>query len=176
MGKIQQVLAGHRAPTACLAFCHTNSSDLVISASHDGTVCVWDVTSGGPAIHTFEVSSCPYALATSPVNPWVAVGCGEGSIWLFDAVSGEQKQKIAAHPDTAILSLAFATDSTGVTTLVSASEDCEVKLWEFESNTNEVLRSDPTSTFSGFTVSLITHAQIRRERLTNDNDRLHRVA
>ena len=96
------------------------------SASEDGTVQLWEVSTGQVKAslkgHTHHVHS----MAFSPDSATLASASPDGTIRLWDVSTGQLKDSLEGHTD-AVESVAFSPDGT---TLASASEDGTIWLWD----------------------------------------------
>lgn len=80
---------GHSLPVCKAIFSRDNSS--VISCSSDLTVRIWDVGKGEQRAEFRCGKSMPLALDIDPRNTLLACGCRDGSVIIWDAVSGQHK-------------------------------------------------------------------------------------
>lgn len=99
---------------------------ILVSASHQGSVGMWDAVTGtrlGSPLngHTGHL----YAVAFSPRGDLVASAGDDGTVRLWDPISREQVGDPINHPG-AVRSLSFSPDGS---TLVTGSEDGAVRLW-----------------------------------------------
>jgi WD40 repeat protein len=97
---------------------------LLVSASYDKTVRLWDVPGRTERAKLSDGLIVP-AVAYSPDGKWIAAGFMDGSIRIWDAAK-LQSRTLSGHTAQA-LSLAFSPDSK---TLASASTDGTVRLWD----------------------------------------------
>jgi WD40 repeat protein/serine/threonine protein kinase len=112
----------HEADVWAVAF--SPDGKLVASASFDGRVRVWNLTTGA-RVFDFAAHQ-PYALnvAFSPDSRWLASAGGDGKARLWDLASGKQLVELS-HADR-VYGLAFTADGKR---LASASWDKSVRLW-----------------------------------------------
>jgi WD40 repeat protein len=110
-----RIFTGHTAPVLSVAF--TPSGDRIVSASEDGSVRVWDVTSGKEKQcfegHRGVVSS----LAVDPRGVW-AISCDAGrgpshiadwSVCMWEIATGKELHRFSAH-GPAMMSVAINRD------------------------------------------------------------------
>jgi len=111
-----------------------------VSGGLDGTIQLWDLSSG----RTIRIlNSGQYAVdsvAFSPDGRYIASGGGDDSIRLWDVETGREIKKLSGHTNS-VPSVAFSPDGRYI---VSASEDKTIKLWE--TSTGREIR-----TFAGHT-------------------------
>ncbi|MBX9637654.1 MAG: caspase family protein [Nitrosomonas sp.] len=128
---------GHMAMIKNIFFTHDGK--MLISASDDKTVRVWDLASG-KTIRILRGQIGPgdegkiYAAALSPDNRWLALGgwFNDDSIRLIDLLSGQVVRLLQDHRNV-ILSLAFSADGRR---LVSGSFDNTARIWDVTSGAN----------------------------------------
>lgn len=136
MGSRQFLLAlpGHTNTVAGLAFA-PNGNQLA-SASHDGTVRLWDLERQ-EQIHVWATQSAMLAVGFSP-NGALLIGAGHtGVVYLWDVIRGVLCDALEGHSDI-IRSLAVHPDGT---LLATGGTDGEIRLWE--------LRGDRAAALSG---------------------------
>lgn len=114
-------------PVSCLAM-HSNKQ--VIAAGSDGCVYVWDLQTRRslPTLVADEKSSEVSAVAFSPHGRFLAAGCADGNIILWD-LSNTQPLRTFPGESMRIKCLAFSPDGRS---LASGSSDHKVGLWDFE--------------------------------------------
>jgi hypothetical protein len=123
-----RVFAGHEHCVCSVLFA---SADTLISASYDGTIRVWDISSADE-LHRFRGrEECPYCLALSPDKTILASGHGDGKICLWDLRKGEPLPCLKGHDlPGGCYSLAFSPDGA---MLVSGGNDQHVRCWDVRS-------------------------------------------
>ena len=118
-------LKGHRQPISGLAL-HAN---LVVSSSLDGSIRVWDITTGTQLISMCDASAGCTCLALS--YPFVITGSSDGIVRVFDIGTGALARRLRGH--TSPISHVRV---SGVYA-VSASVDRVIRVWEFQSSDDE---------------------------------------
>jgi WD40 repeat protein len=122
-----QTLESHSQLVSSVAF--SPDSARLASASYDGTVKVWDASSG-ECLQTLEGhSDWVSSVAFSPDSARLASASNDGTVKVWDASSGECLQTLKGYSDW-VSSVAFSPDSAR---LASASHDGTVKVWDTSS-------------------------------------------
>jgi WD40 repeat protein len=98
----------------------------IASASGDGTVQVWNASSG-TTIYTYRGHDKDvFCLAWSPDGRYIASGGLDTTVQVWDAGNGNRVYTFHAHTD-AVFSVAWSPDGTRI---ASASEDGTVQVWD----------------------------------------------
>ncbi|KAF5371921.1 hypothetical protein D9757_011498 [Collybiopsis confluens] len=100
----------------------------IASGSHDGTVRIWDATTGiqvGESLqgHDYPVTS----VAFSPDGTRIVSGSADKTVRIWDATTGIQVGESLQGHDHWVKSVAFSPDGTRI---VSGSEDSTVRIWD----------------------------------------------
>jgi len=125
------VLRGHRLEITGVAVTKDPQNRLIVSASEDQTVRVWDLDTGRPKrilIHTSAVRAVACTPPGSAANLCLA-GTADGKAWLWDlnSTSDQPLREFSEYHSTPISAVAFSQDGK---TCATASEDGEVMLWD----------------------------------------------
>ena len=119
--------------TCALPICVSFSPDgrSILSASDDGTLKLWDATSGHPILslagHTDSVRACAF----SSDGRSILSASDDGTLKLWDAASGRPILSLEGHT-TWVRACAFSPDGRSI---LSASSDGTLKLWDASSGT-----------------------------------------
>jgi WD40 repeat protein/tetratricopeptide (TPR) repeat protein/serine/threonine protein kinase len=116
-----------------------------ISASHDGTLRLWDVATGRELRRFEGHRSVVHAVAISPDSRQVLSGSWDGTLRLWDVSTGQEARRFKGNPGV-VLSVAFSPD--GRLALSTAGDgDRSMRLWDvatgqelrrFEGHTKEI--------------------------------------
>jgi WD40 repeat protein len=115
---------GHAGPV--LAVDVSADGQLVVSASRDRTLKVWDVRSGA-LLHSYRSDEVISAVAILPGGRRALTAARDGSLAVWALASGQQVVTLVGHKE-AVTALALAPDGKRV---LSAADD-EVLLWDLE--------------------------------------------
>ncbi|KAF3935356.1 hypothetical protein ABW19_dt0209518 [Dactylella cylindrospora] len=121
---LMQTLEGHTYRVNSVAFSPNNR--LLVSASDDKTIKLWDITSGA-ILQTLVGHALSVSCVTfSPDSRRLASGSQDRTVKLWDAVSGSMLQNLNGH-SRPVKSIAFSSHDRW---LASASTDKTIKLWD----------------------------------------------
>ena len=110
---------------------------ILVSASEDGSVSLWDLRTGVLSSQLKKHSGAVNAIAFSPDGNLMATGGDDRSVIIWEAATGKARRTLKGH-DLAVTSLAFSPDAN---TLASGSGNTSVVLWDVKTgNLNRVLR------------------------------------
>ena len=103
-------LRGHQGHVCSVAF---SPGRRLVSAAFDGTVRIWD-SSTGQEIHELRVQQAPvYGVAYSPDGLRIAAGVDDRMVKLWDAASGKEIGSSTGHGGAAGR-VAFSPDGAGL--------------------------------------------------------------
>jgi WD40 repeat protein len=121
-----RVLEGHKGPVTSVDI----SSDglKIVTASSDGTACVWDAQTGKQVILEGH-SGAVLTVAFSPDCQLVVTGSTDNTVRIWDVVTGECLWSLIKHT-SAVLSVKFS--PSHFFRLVTTSSDETVCVWDFD--------------------------------------------
>ena len=100
----------------------------VASASHDGTVRLWESATGKP-LKTLTVGAKVQCIAWSQDGSRLATACDDHNCYVWDPASGSRIARLEGHEEPAVqVAFTHAGDL-----LASAGWDGKVRLWDPES-------------------------------------------
>jgi WD40 repeat protein len=118
------ITAGHTAPVTNIAFSPDGLH--LASASQDGTVKVWEVTTGRLVADCLGHQGYATGVAFSPRGEVIASASDDGKLKLYEAFTGRLLTVCTGH-EAPVTSLAFAPEGRY---LASAGNDGTVKVWD----------------------------------------------
>jgi glucose repression regulatory protein TUP1 len=150
--RIRNVFRGHKSSVESVDF--SPNGRLVVSASWDGTVRIWNVRDGSAKVFT-DNADIFWSVRFSPNGQYVAAGNTDGFLRIWDVRTGRLVKRWTGHKD-GVWSVAFTPDGKG---LVSGSGDGVVKCWDVSSLGVVQSSGEPVATeimeYKGHTVRLI---------------------
>lgn len=135
-----QTLSGHTGAINTLAI--SGDGQTLVSASHDHTVCLWNLKTGKREFTVFGYSQEVYALAFHPMLPILATGDFDKKINLWNVTYHELIRTLCGEPGTAnshqgfVFALVFSPDQRF---LISGSADHTIRLWD--AKTGKLMRT-----------------------------------
>ena len=117
-------LTGHTFPVNSITF--SPDGHILASGSHDGTIRLWDTTTGTHKKTLRGHTNYVFCVIFSPNGLLLASGSHDGTIRLWDTTTGTHKKTLTGHADS-VLSLAFSPDSL---MLASGNYDATIRLWD----------------------------------------------
>ncbi|KAF2179315.1 WD40 repeat-like protein [Zopfia rhizophila CBS 207.26] len=121
-------LEGHSSYVYSVAFFHDSTQ--LASASHDGTVKIWNASSGECLSTLKGHRSRVNSVTISNKSTRLASASSDNTVKIWDTSSGECLSTLVGHRSP-VWSVAFSHDSTR---LASASYDSTVKVWDASSS------------------------------------------
>eukprot|EP00045_Choanoeca_perplexa_P016497 m.223881 g.223881 ORF g.223881 m.223881 type:complete len:1082 (-) comp17276_c0_seq1:1276-4521(-) len=126
-----RLLEGH--PSAVISVQFTPDGTLLASASHDGTVSLWDPTTGERVrALTSNTGSPVWACSFSKDGTIIVLGSGDGHVDFFDPLTGHILLSFQAHEDY-VTATTFSSDGL---MLLTGSHDKTLRVWKLLPSTN----------------------------------------
>lgn len=98
-GQLLEILSGHEGPVSSLAFSPTASSSMMVSASWDQTVKIWDCLETTTIHENIDLMSDALCVAFKPNGEEVAVATLNGNISVFNVKTAQQIATIEGQKD-----------------------------------------------------------------------------
>jgi len=132
---------GHKAAVRDVQFNHDGTR--FVSASFDRFLRLWD-TESGKVLQTFGNKKVPYCVEFYPKDDnYFVVGCSNHKIVTYDATTGDITQEYNHHL-APVNNIIFVEDDSGMTKMVSSSDDKKILVWEWDIGVPIKYISDPT--------------------------------
>jgi WD40 repeat protein len=100
----------------------------LVSATYDGTVQIWNATTGKNALPSFENAGHVVSLSWSPDGNHIAIATSDDIIQMWNKTSAAGNLQIFRHTSgsiTPVIALAWSPDSS----YLAASDDTLVQVW-----------------------------------------------
>ncbi|HEV3262172.1 MAG TPA: protein kinase, partial [Gemmataceae bacterium] len=121
-------LRGHTAEVSAVAFSRDNRH--LVSASHDGTARIWDVTTG-QTVHTLQGhTDVIYGVGYSPDGTRIATASWDHTVKVWDAADGQELLTYRGQEEP-VWRVAFSPDGRRVASLSKGV----LKIWEVTTGT-----------------------------------------
>ena len=104
------------------------------SGATDGTIIVWDTTTGNKLLPLFANKSAVNSVVFSPNGEFLISGADDGSVKLWNLHNKSEAQSLINH-EMGVQSLAFSPDNN---TIASGGKDGKVKLWRVSNKADEI--------------------------------------
>ena len=154
------LLSGHEGPVNAVAF--DRGGRLIASASDDGSVRLWDLSTG-KAVHTLKGhSKKAHTVAFSPDGRLVASAGADNTVKLWDTSSGQELRSIERSE---VQDLSFAPDGRRLAVACNELDQGSVTLWD----TDET-RTRPLKGFRSYVYAVAFHPKDSRRLASAGKD------
>ena len=102
----------------------------IVSGSRDGTIKIWDATTGGELMILRGHESSVMSVAFSPDGKWIASGSTDETIRIWDMATGDELTML--QDEAIVTNVAFSPDGKR---LVSGNWNKTIKLWDVAGGT-----------------------------------------
>lgn len=137
--KLLKQRAMDRPPTS-VSFCHAPGSPKIVISESKNVARLWSWQSSDADVillgHNAGITQGRY----SPDDRWVATASADGTVRLFDAMSGKETQRFSGHTGT-VSCLAFSPDGQSI---ASGGEDKQILIWPVETNAGPAQQIEKT--------------------------------
>jgi WD40 repeat protein len=126
-----ELVRGHLSRVNSVVLGTDEGRPIIVLGESDGTVCVWDLTSGmqrGEPMRGHKGWVASVALGTIGGRPTIASGGYDGTVRLWDLASGEQRGKVRCGNEP-VISVALGTIDDQLV-VVSGGDDQTVRVWD----------------------------------------------
>jgi WD40 repeat protein len=120
----RRIYSGHDGPVMSAAF--SLDGCRVVTASHDKTARLWDVTNGSEIAVLRGHEDWVEGVSFSPDGSYIITNSEDNTARVWDAVTAEQIAVLSGHVD-AVYDAAFSPDSSHI---ITASRDKTARLWD----------------------------------------------
>ncbi|MEO3749631.1 hypothetical protein [Streptomyces sp. B6B3] len=121
---LEHLLTGHQAPVDALVF--DPEGGTLATGSADGSVRLWDVTTGEERRTLPGNDDWVSAVGFSPDGRILAMGGDDGTVRVWDLATGEERRTLPGHGGW-VSAVAFSADGR---TLAAGSDDGTVRVWD----------------------------------------------
>ena len=108
---------------------YDDSGSEFVTAARSGSITVWSAP-GDRARRTIDACASPEMAALSPDGSKIVVACGDGSVPVYDAGSGQLLTKLPAAIQGGVSFAAFSPDGKSIVTTVDTGTTGCVQIWD----------------------------------------------
>ncbi len=127
IGELSKTLTGHIDEV--MTVCYSPDGKYLASGSIDGTIRIWDVSSGKEIKTLAGRNGYIYSVCYSPDGKYLASGISDKTIRIWDVSSGKEVKTLAGHSDY-VRTVCYSPDGKY---LASGSDDKVIKIWNMSS-------------------------------------------